>query len=78
MSIITDIFFWLLIETSLGFLFYSTGCFILKVFTLGSFKMEFKDFASFKGQKSRKVTLITFLGLTFYVLAIVFIAYLNS
>jgi hypothetical protein len=78
MSIITDMLFWLLIDTALGFLFYSTGCFILKVFTLDSFKMEFKDFASFKGRKSRKVTLITLLGLTFYVLVIFFIAYLNN
>ena len=74
MSIVTDIFFWLLIDTALGFLFYSTGCFILKVFTLGSFNMELKDFTSFKGNKSRKVTFITLLGLLFYVLAIVFIA----
>ena len=78
MSIITDIFFWLLIDTAFGFLFYSTGCFILKVLTLGSFKMEFKDFASFKGKKSRKVTLIILLGLTFYVLVIVFLSYLSN
>ena len=78
MSIITDIFVWLLIDTALGFLFYSTGCFILKVFTFGRFNIELKDFASFKGAKSKKVISITVLGLTFYVLIIAFIAYSNS
>jgi hypothetical protein len=78
MSIIADIFFWLLIDTAFGFLFYSTGCFILKIFTFGRYKMEFKDFATFNGAKSRKVTLITVLGLSFYVLLIALIAYLNS
>jgi hypothetical protein len=78
MSIFADIFVWLLIDTALGFLFYSTGCYILKVFTFGRFNMELKGFASFKGVKSRKVTSITILGLTFYVLVIAFIAYSNS
>jgi hypothetical protein len=78
MSIIADIFVWLLIDTALGFLFYSTGCFILKVFTLGRFNIEFKNFATFKGEKSRKVTSIIVLGISFYVLIIALIAYSNS
>jgi len=78
MSIIADIFVWLLIDTVIGFFFYSTGCFILKVVTLGRFNMEFKDFVTFKGAKSRKVTSIIVLGISFYVLIITLIAYLNS
>ncbi|MEW6992599.1 hypothetical protein AADZ91_18200 [Colwelliaceae bacterium 6441] len=78
MSIIADIFVWLLIDTAFGFLFYSTGCLILKFFTLGSYKMEFKDFATFKGAKSRKVTSIIILGISFYILIIALIAYSNS
>jgi hypothetical protein len=78
MSIIADLFVWLLVDTAFGFLFYSTGCFILKVFTLGSYKMEFKDFATFKGAKSRKVTSIIILGISFYILIIALIAYSNS
>ncbi len=76
MSFVIDIFVWLLIETIFGFLFYSTGCLILKVFTLGRFTMEFKDFASFKGSKSKKINLICLLGISFYVLVIVLMAYL--
>ncbi|WP_299491820.1 hypothetical protein [uncultured Shewanella sp.] len=78
MSIVTDIFVWLLIDTALGFLFYSTGCFILKVLTLGRYNMEFKDFATFKGVKSRKVTSIIILGVSFYILIIALIAYSNN
>ena len=47
MSFVMDIFLWLLIDTVLGFIFYSTGCFILKVFTLGRFEIEFNDFSTF-------------------------------
>ncbi len=76
MSFVIDIFAWLLIETIFGFIFYSTGCLILKVFTLGQFKMEFMNFASFKGSKSKKVNLICLLGISFYVICIVLMAYL--
>ena len=78
MSFVIDIFLWLFIETIFGFVFYSTGCLILKVFTFGQYKMEFKDFASFKGSKSKKVNLVCLLGISFYVLIIVLIAYLNN
>ena len=78
MSFVIDIFVWLLIDTILGFIFYSTGCLILKVITFGQFKMEFKDFASFKGSKSKNVNLVCILGISFYVLLIVLIAYLNN
>jgi hypothetical protein len=78
MSFVIDIFVWLLIDTLLGFIFYSTGGFILKVLTFGQFKIEFKDFASFKGNKSKKINLICLLGLSFYVLLIVSVASLNS
>jgi hypothetical protein len=73
-----DIFVWLLIETVLGFIFYLTGCLVLKIFTFGLFQIALKDFASFKGAKSRKVTLLAFLGFTFYVVIIVFVAYLYN
>ncbi len=78
MSIVMDLFVWLLIDTALGFLFYSTGCFILKLLTLGRYNMAFKDFATFKGAKSRKVTSIIILGISFYILTIALIAYSNS
>jgi hypothetical protein len=78
MSFVIDILAWLFIETILGFIFYSTGCLILKVITFGQYKMEFKDFASFKGSKSKKVNLVCLLGIIFYVLSIVLIAYLNN
>ena len=78
MSVIADLCIWLLIDTVLGFLLYLTGCLILKVFTLGRFKVAFKDFTTFKGVKSKKVTSIIVLGISFYVLIIAFIAYYNS
>lgn len=78
MSIVTDIFLWLLIETAFGFLFYATGCMLLKVTTFGSYKMEFKDYASFKQGKSKKVVPLIALGVGFYVFFILFIAYLNN
>jgi len=78
MSIVTDIFLWLLIETAFGFLFYATGCMLLKVTTFGSYRMEFKDYASFKQGKSKKVVPLIALGVGFYVFFILFIAYLNN
>jgi hypothetical protein len=78
MTFVIDIFAWLLIETIFGFIFYSTGCLILKTFTLGKFKIEFKDFASFKANKSKKINLICLLGLSFYVLFIVLIGFINN
>ena len=78
MSFVIDIFAWLFIETIFGFVFYSTGWLILKLITFGQLKMECKDFASFKGSKSKKVNLICLLGISFYVLLIVLIAALNN
>lgn len=78
MSIISDIFVWLLIDTALGFIFYSTGCFVLKVLTLGKFEIEFKDFSSFKAHKNKKVNLIILLGLCVYISLIVLATYMNS
>ena len=78
MSFVIEIFAWLFIETIFGFIFYSTGCLILKLITFGQFKMEFKDFCAYKVSKSRKVNLICLLGITFYILLIVLIAYLNN
>jgi len=78
MSFVIDVFVWLFIETIFGFIIYLTGCLIIKVFTFGQFKMEFKNFASFKGSKSKKVNLVCLLGISFYVLLIVLIAYLNN
>jgi hypothetical protein len=75
---VIDIFMWLVIDTVLGFIFYSTGCFILKIFTFGRFKIEFKDFATFKVSRAKKVNLTLLLGLIFYVSIIVLIAYVNT
>ncbi|CAH9054661.1 hypothetical protein PSECIP111951_02036 [Pseudoalteromonas holothuriae] len=76
MSVVVDIFVWLFIETFLGFIVYSTGCLILKVVTFGQYKIEFKDFTSFKSSKSKKVDLVFLLGMTFYVTLILLVAYL--
>jgi len=73
-----ELFVWLLIDTALGFLFYSTGCFILKVLTFGQYKIKFKNFSSFKGDKAKKINLIMLLGFSFYVSLIILIAYLNN
>tara|TARA_R110001592_G_scaffold168650_7_gene404885 strand:+ start:905 stop:1168 length:264 start_codon:yes stop_codon:yes gene_type:complete len=78
MSFVIDIFVWLLIETIFGFIFYTTGGLILKILTLGQFKIEFHDFASFKKIKSKKINLICLVGISFYVLSIVLVAYLNN
>ncbi|WP_024608278.1 MULTISPECIES: hypothetical protein [unclassified Pseudoalteromonas] len=77
MSIAFEIFIWLIVETCLSFLFYSTGWLLLKVVTFGQYKSEFKDFASYKASKARRVDLIFLLGFCFYVALIVLMAYLN-
>lgn len=77
MSIVVEVFVWLLIDTLLGFIFYSTGCFILKIFTFGQFETQFKDFSNFKANKAKKVNLIILLGFSFYVSLILLIGYLN-
>ncbi|MBH0081592.1 hypothetical protein [Pseudoalteromonas sp. NZS11] len=77
MSIAFEIFIWLIVETGLSFLFYSTGWLLLKVVTLGQYKSEFKDFASYKASKARRVDLIFLLGFCFYVALIVVMAYLS-
>ncbi len=78
MSFVIDIFVWLLIETIFGFILYSTGCLVLKAFTFGRYKIQFKDFSAYKGSKAKKVNLIMLLGLSFYISLIVLIAYLNN
>ena len=78
MSIVVDIFAWLFIETILGFIFYSTGCVILKVISFGQYKIQFRDYASYKDNKSGNVTLVCLLGLSFYILLIGVLAYLNN
>lgn len=77
MSIAFEIFIWLIVETGLSFLFYSTGWLLLKVVTLGQYNSEFKDFASYKASKARRVDLIFLLGFCFYVALIVVMAYLS-
>ena len=78
MSIMFDMFLWLVIDTAFGFIFYSTGCLVLKGVTFGSYKMQFKDFASFKKGKSKKVVPLIALGVGFYVFLILFFVYINS
>ncbi|BBN83837.1 hypothetical protein PA25_38220 [Pseudoalteromonas sp. A25] len=78
MSIIMDIFVWLLIDTVFGFWFYSTGWFLLKVFSFGRSNMELKDFANFKDSKSKSVISTMVLGISFYVFIITLIVYANS
>tara|TARA_B110000211_G_scaffold113761_1_gene131950 strand:- start:669 stop:914 length:246 start_codon:yes stop_codon:yes gene_type:complete len=77
MSLAFDVFIWLMIETILGFLIYSTGCAILKIVTFGKFKSEITDYVSFKANKAKDVYLICLLGFSFYVLLIGFIAYMS-
>ncbi|MBH0021601.1 hypothetical protein I6F40_14775 [Pseudoalteromonas sp. SWXJ133] len=77
MSIAFEIFIWLIVETGLSFLFYSTGWLLLKVVTFGQYKSEFKDFASYKASKARRVDLIFLLGFCFYVALIAVMAYLS-
>lgn len=77
MSIAFEIFIWLIVETGLSFLFYSTGWLLVKVVTFGQYKSEFKDFASYKASKARRVDLIFLLGFCFYVALIAVMAYLS-
>ncbi|MBG9993027.1 MULTISPECIES: hypothetical protein [unclassified Pseudoalteromonas] len=77
MSIAFDIFIWLIVDTGLSFLFYSTGWLLLKVVTFGQYKSEFKDFASYKASKARRVDLIFLLGFCFYVALFAVMAYLS-
>ncbi|KTF08836.1 nitrite reductase [Pseudoalteromonas sp. 10-33] len=78
MSIMFDMFLWLIIDTAFGFLFYSTGCLVLKGVTFGSYKMQFKDFASFKKGKSNKVIPIIILGVSFHLALITLFVYINN
>ena len=78
MSLAMEIFFGLLIDTILGFIFYLTGCLILKIITLGQLNVEFKDFAAFKASKSAKRNFICLLGISFYIILIFLVAYLNN
>ncbi|WP_278382344.1 hypothetical protein [Pseudoalteromonas distincta] len=77
MSIAFEIFIWLIVDTGLSFLFYSTGWLLLKVVTFGLYKSEFKGFASYKASKARRVDLIFLLGFCFYVALIAVMAYLS-
>ena len=77
MSIAFEVFIWLIVETGLSFLFYSTGWLLLKVVTFGLYKSEFQDFASYKASKARRVDLIFLLGFCFYVALIALMAYLT-
>ncbi len=77
MSIAFEIFIWLIVDTGLSFLFYSTGWLLLKVVTFGLYKSECKDFASYKASKARRVDLTLLVGFGFYVALIVLMAYLN-
>ena len=77
MSIAFEIFIWLIVDTGLSFLFYSTGWLLLKVVTFGLYKSEFKDFASYKASKARRVDFTFLLGFGFYVALITLMAYLT-
>tara|TARA_B110000211_G_scaffold40056_1_gene41254 strand:+ start:416 stop:661 length:246 start_codon:yes stop_codon:yes gene_type:complete len=77
MSFAFDLFIWLMVETILGFLIYSTGCTILKIVTFGKFKSDITDYVSFKANNAKNVYLICVLGFSFYVLLIGFVAYMS-
>ncbi|WP_166420341.1 hypothetical protein [Pseudoalteromonas sp. Z1A8] len=77
MSIAFEVFIWLIVDTGLSFLFYSTGWLLLKVVTFGLYNSEFKDFASYKASKAKRVDLIFLLGFCFYVALIALMAYLS-
>lgn len=78
MSLMIEVLMWLLVESMLSFVFYSTGCLILKVLTLGQYKTEFKNFSVFKANNNKKINSIWLLGLFFHILLIGLIVYLNS
>lgn len=78
MSIVVDVFIWLLIESFFGFVFYVTGCFILKVFTFGQYKFGLKDYTVFKASKNKRISAVWFLGLSFYIALFVLIVYLSN
>jgi len=73
-----DLLVWLLVESVMAFVLYSTGCFMLKALTFGRYQIEFKNFASFKASKNKDINLIFLLGLSFYVALIALIAFLNN
>jgi hypothetical protein len=76
-----DIISWLFMDTVLGFIFYSTGCLILKIITLGHFNIALKnysDFISFKRINIKRTYLIMLLGVFFYITIIALIAYSNT
>lgn len=77
MSIVADIFIWLLVDTAFGFLFYATGGAILKVLTFGRYKMNFKNYAAFKDDKTNKVMPTIILGVGFYLAILALIALAN-
>lgn len=78
MSIIAQLCLWLFIDTVFGFLFYATGCLLLKILTLGRYEMALKDFASFKSGKSIQVMSIIAIGASVYIAIIAFIVYVTS
>ena len=78
MGILIEGFIWLIIESFFGFIFYSTGCFILKVIKFGQYKATYKDFTVFRASKEKKIGLIGLLGLSFYIGLITLIVFANS
>ncbi|MFT5756050.1 MAG: hypothetical protein ACI9LM_000762 [Alteromonadaceae bacterium] len=73
-----DIVIWLVAESFFAFVFYFTGCIILKVTTFGQYHIEFNSFTSFKQSKKPNFNLAYFVGLLFYVGVIVLLVLLNS
>lgn len=78
MSLVMDLFIWLVVESFVAFVFYATGWLLLKIVTFGQFSAELKDFASFRASQSKKANAICFVGLGFYILAIVVLALING
>lgn len=73
-----DIVIWLVAESFFAFVFYFTGCIVLKVTTFGKYNTEFSSFSSFKESKKPKFNLAYIVGLLFYIGIIILMVFLSS
>lgn len=73
-----DIIIWLVAESFFAFVFYFTGCIILKITTFGKYNIEFNSFTSFKQTKKPSFNLAYIVGLLFYIGVIVLLVSLSN
>ena len=77
MSIVFDVFVWLLFDTAVGFIFYFTGCMILKLVTFGQYQADYRNFTEFKARTAKSANFTMALGFAFYVALLFMVAYFN-